>query len=118
MSISHRCLRIPAPEFRNLPGSRGRRRFLGADVRPVSTANKAVQPAESVELFAAAECGDIEAKFIPKNAQRARVILKNNTDRPLSVRLPEAFVGVPVLSQFGNFGFMNARGCEKRAGER
>ncbi len=54
---------------------------------------------QSVELFAAMQSGEIEAKIIPKNDREARVFLKNNTKRPLTVRLPDAFASVPVLAQ-------------------
>ncbi len=52
-----------------------------------------------VDMFAAMQSGDLDVKFIPKNDREARVILKNNTKKPLSVKLPEAFAGVPVLAQ-------------------
>jgi hypothetical protein len=61
----------------------------------------APQKAESVELFAAVKQGDIEVKLIPNNDKEANVIITNKTKRPLSVRLPEAFAGVPVLAQQG-----------------
>lgn len=56
---------------------------------------------ETVELFAAVEAGQIEVKFIPKNAERARVFVTNKTAQPLNVRMPEAFAAVPVVAQFG-----------------
>ncbi len=52
-------------------------------------------------MFAAMKSGDLDVKFIPKNDREARVIIKNNSKRPLNVRLPEAFAGVPVLPQRG-----------------
>src|SRR3979411_3081604 len=55
--------------------------------------------ADSVEMFAAMKAGDIEVKLIPKDDSEAQVKIKNNTDRPLTVRLPDAFAGVPVLAQ-------------------
>ena len=55
--------------------------------------------AKSVELFAAMQAKEIDVKFIPKDDHEARVIIKNNTKQPLTVRLPEAFAGVPVLAQ-------------------
>ena len=57
-----------------------------------------------VEMFKAIEDGDIEVTFIPKDATEANVIIKNKTDKPLSIKLPEAFAGVPVLAQFGGGG--------------
>ncbi len=61
----------------------------------------AMEPgAEKVELFAAIEAGQIEARFIPRDATRARLLVANKTDRPLSVVLPATFAAVAVLAQF------------------
>jgi hypothetical protein len=65
-----------------------------------------VPNAESVEMFAAIEKGDIEVKLIQKDSTECRVTIKNNTKKPLNVKLPEAFAGVPVLAQ----GAMGAPG--------
>ena len=50
-------------------------------------------------MFAAMKNGDIEVKLIPKNDRESLVKLTNKTKRPLTVRLPDAFAGVPVLAQ-------------------
>jgi len=57
---------------------------------------------ETVELFKAMEDGVITAKFIPKDAKEARVFFKNKGDKPLNVKLPEAFAA--VHAQFGGGG--------------
>jgi hypothetical protein len=59
--------------------------------------------AREVEFFAGIAAGDVEAVMIPRDARRATIQIKNNTDRPLAVRLPHAFAGVPVLAQIGAF---------------
>jgi hypothetical protein len=64
-----------------------------------TSAKAAAAPAEVVDLFAAAEKGDIEVRLIPKDSTTGTVTIKNNTDRPLTIKLPEAFAGVPVLAQ-------------------
>ncbi|HEX3726780.1 MAG TPA: hypothetical protein VHV08_11085 [Pirellulales bacterium] len=65
-------------------------------------ANKtAATDAKSVDLFDAIKSKDLDVKFIPKDDSEARVIIKNNTDQPLTVRLPDAFAGMPVLNQIG-----------------
>ena len=56
-------------------------------------------PADAVELFAAMESGDIEVKVIPKDATKGTVTVKNNTDKPLTIKVPAALAGVPVLAQ-------------------
>src|SRR5689334_2842801 len=58
------------------------------------------QTAAAVELFALIESGDVAARFIPRDDRQANVILTNRTGRPLAVRLPAAFAGVPVAAQF------------------
>jgi hypothetical protein len=55
--------------------------------------------AETVDMFAAIEKGDIAVKLIPKDSTECRVLIENKTKRPLNVKLPDAFAGVPVLAQ-------------------
>ena len=57
--------------------------------------------ADTVEMFAALKAGQIDVKLVPKDATQATVIVENKTDRPLRVKMPEAFAGVPVLAQAG-----------------
>ncbi len=59
---------------------------------------------EQVELFQGMSQGILDVDFIAKDETEARIIIKNTTDRPLNVRLPDAFAGVPVLAQFGGGG--------------
>jgi hypothetical protein len=61
----------------------------------------ATPAAERVELFAASRAGQLELKVVPKDASQATVVIRNKTDRPLSIQLPAAFVGMPVLAQDG-----------------
>ncbi len=56
---------------------------------------------QTVDLFQGAEDGQISVKFIPLNDQKGNVLIENKTDKPLNVRLPEVFAGVPALAQFG-----------------
>ncbi|MCA9228509.1 MAG: hypothetical protein KDA47_22990, partial [Planctomycetales bacterium] len=64
------------------------------------------EAATQVELFQAIENGDIEVTMIPKDATQSTVLIKNNTKKPLSIKLPEVFAGVPVQAQFGGMGGM------------
>jgi hypothetical protein len=57
------------------------------------------QAADRVDLFAAVKSQQVELKVVPKDASQATVMIKNKTDRPLSIKLPPAFAGVPVLAQ-------------------
>lgn len=54
---------------------------------------------QTVEMFAAIEKGDIAVKLIQKDAAQGRVLIENKTKKPLNVKLPEAFAGVPVLAE-------------------
>ena len=58
---------------------------------------------QTVEMFAAIEKGDIAVKLIPKDSTQCRILIENKTDKPLNVKLPAAFAGVPVLAQAGGW---------------
>lgn len=53
----------------------------------------------AIDLFKAIDNGDLDVKIIPHDSTKAQVIVKNNTDQPLTVKLPDAFVATPVLAQ-------------------
>jgi hypothetical protein len=60
------------------------------------------QPGDkTVDMFEAIENGDIAVQLIPKDSTQCRVLIRNKTDQPLNVKLPEAFAGVPALAQAG-----------------
>lgn len=65
---------------------------------------------ETVDMFSAVEKGQIDVKLIPKDSTQARVLIENKTDKPLNVKLPSAFAGVPVLAQRGGMGGMGGGG--------
>jgi hypothetical protein len=69
----------------------------GREPRPKgSAAAAAVQ-----DVLAAQAAGLVDVKFIPNDSRSAQVIVTNRSDRPLSLRLPAGFAGVPVLAQMG-----------------
>ena len=72
--------------------------LMAAESR-TSKASKAAVNQESVEMFSAIEKGQINVKLIPKDSTHCRVMIENKTDKPLNVKLPETFAGVPVLAQ-------------------
>jgi hypothetical protein len=57
--------------------------------------------AERIELFAGIESGAISARVTPKDSRSGAIFLENLTDRPLTVEMPAALVGVHVLPQDG-----------------
>ncbi len=68
---------------------------------------KALPVAEEIRtvgLFEAMDKGDVEVRFIPKDSTEANVLIENKTDRPLTIKFPEAFAAVHVLAQFGGGG--------------
>ena len=67
------------------------------EARLPSEANASSAPIP--DLFAAMAAGDIEAKLIPQSSKTGTVIVTNATNKPLTIKLPDAFAGVPVLAQ-------------------
>lgn len=62
------------------------------------------EPTGVTDLFAAESRQLVTVRYIPNDAKSAQIIITNRTRRPLTLRLPEAFAGVPVLAQFGGMG--------------
>lgn len=64
------------------------------------------QAAHEVELFAAIEAGQLEARLILQDEFQGKVLFRSKTGGPLAVRLPDVLAGVPVLAQnVGNGNF-------------
>ena len=72
---------------------------------PILTHPKFDPTAERVGLFDGMDDGRIETKFIPRDSTGGFVLVTNKSDQPLTVELPDAFVAVQVLKQFGGGGF-------------
>ncbi|MGD9719801.1 MAG: hypothetical protein AB7O59_01130 [Pirellulales bacterium] len=72
--------------------------LAAAERREPGAAPKAAQAAP-VDLFDAIRANDVEVKLIPKDSTEARMFIANKTNRPLTVRMPVAFAGVPILAQ-------------------
>jgi hypothetical protein len=62
------------------------------------------------DLFEAEEQQLVSLRYIPNNAKSAQIIVTNRTRRPLTLRLPASFAGVPVLAQMGGMGGMGGGG--------
>jgi hypothetical protein len=78
---------------------------VGADPKTDSPRANRADSTEPIGLFDAMEQGLVEAKFVARSAARGRIVMTNNTDKPLQIEIPEAFVGVPeALAQFGGGG--------------
>lgn len=92
-------------------------RLSANEIRPESAAgpeaSRAGDRASVRDLLEAEREGLVAVRCIPNNSRSAQVIVTNRTKKPLTLRLPAAFVGVPVLAQMGggpmgNAGFGNA----------
>jgi hypothetical protein len=59
---------------------------------------------EPQDVLAAEAAGQVEVRFIPNDSRSAQVIVANREERPLTLRLPAAFAGVPVAAQMGMGG--------------
>jgi hypothetical protein len=57
-----------------------------------------------VHLFDAKKSGRIDVRLILKDSKSGTLIIANNMQAPLTVKMPEAFAGVPVLAQRGGRG--------------
>ena len=91
--------------------------FVGALI--VLASSQAAVAAESASATSASGLPDlfeaeaqqlVSLRYIPNNAKSAQIIVTNRTRRPLTLRLPAAFAGVPVLAQMGGMGGGNQGG--------
>lgn len=57
--------------------------------------------ASKIGLFEGMKAGSISARLVLKNSREGSVLVENKTDKPITVKLPAAFVGVQVLKQAG-----------------
>jgi hypothetical protein len=71
----------------------------GADNTAAKSSDKTDSGKPAVDLFDAMKKGDIDVKYVAKNSREGQLLVKNNTDQPLTVKLPEAFAALPVLAQ-------------------
>ncbi len=61
--------------------------------------------AEKVDLFEAVDDGQVSVKLIPNDAMGGNVLIENKTDKPLTIKIPDAVVGVSIHAQgFGGGG--------------
>lgn len=86
----------------------------------LAAANKVTQPAkkpirypkfdpaaDKVNLFDAVDAGQVTVRLIPNDAMSGTVLIENKTEKPLTVKIPDAVVGISIHAQIGNNGFGN-----------
>jgi hypothetical protein len=66
--------------------------------------------AAQVDLFEAVDEGQVTIKLTPKDALGGTVLIENKTKKPLTVKIPEAVVGISIHAQIGNQGLGNPFG--------
>jgi len=92
---------VPAPSAAAQtakPTATDAKKLAKADAKKPDAAD-AKQPAATIEMFDGMKSGDLDVKIIPHNASHAQLVIKNNTQQPMNVHLPDAFAAVPVLAQ-------------------
>lgn len=81
-----------------------------ADNAAEADAAKSADQSVVRDLFEARDAGDIEVKFIAKNDHHGRILITNKLPEGVKIRIPDAFVGDPVVAQFGGGGGGNFGG--------
>ena len=71
---------------------------------PIITNPKLDPNAEHVALFAGLAKGSLYVKVVAHDSFGGNLFVENRTNTPLTVEMPEAFVGAQVLRQFGGGG--------------
>ena len=77
---------------------------VASAAEPSLAAGKTTAQASARDLFEAERAGLIAVKFTPDDSRSAQIAFLNKSGKPLTIRLPAAFAGVPVLAQMGGMG--------------
>jgi hypothetical protein len=78
---------------------------LAADSkRPILTKLTYDPALPQVELFDGLDSGSLTAKVVPNNQFGGKVLITNTSKTPVSVKVPDAVVGVQVFPQLGGMG--------------
>ncbi len=72
--------------------------------KPTITRLKLDPSARQVELFDAIEEDELDVKMIPKDSKGGNLLIENKTKEPLTVQMPDGFVGVHIHKQIGGLG--------------
>lgn len=75
-----------------------------AEDQAASPDEAAAAPSEPMDLFDAMDEGLVEVKFIARNDAKGRLLVENTAGHEVRFRVPDAFVGVPVVAQLGGGG--------------
>lgn len=75
--------------------------LIAADSKPHITKPSYDASARQVDLFKGMEEGLIEVRLIQRTSKVGNLVVENKTKEPITVKLPEAFVGQQILNQLG-----------------
>ena len=78
--------------------------------QPTSRVGKPATAAAVTDVLQAEKDGLVNVKFIPNDSRSAQIIVTNRSRKPLTLRLPHAFAGVPVAAQMGMGGMGGGMG--------
>jgi len=73
---------------------------LGAPAMARESGPRASAP-QAIDVLKAEAQGLVTVKYIPNDARSAQILVRNTSKRPLTLRLPAAFAGIPLLAQMG-----------------
>lgn len=60
--------------------------------------------AEVHDVLDAETAGLVTVKFIPNDSRSAQILVTNKSNKPLTLKMPAAYAGVPALRQMGGMG--------------
>ena len=78
--------------------------------QPTSTVGTPATAAAVTDVLEAEKDGLVNVRFIPNDSRSAQIIVTNRSRKPLTLRLPHAFAGVPVAAQMGMGGMGGGMG--------
>jgi hypothetical protein len=83
-----------------------------AQARDAGTSKpSANRPAAEVhDVLDAEAAGLVTVKFIPNDSRSAQILVTNKSNKPLTLKMPAAYAGVPVLRQMGPGGMGGGMG--------
>lgn len=70
----------------------------------VTATREVAEGFKPVEFFSAMDAGQIHVRLRMEDSTEGKFIIENKTDEALSIQMPEAFAGVPVMHQQGGVG--------------
>jgi len=77
---------------------------LPGSARDPAVRSLAAPAADVKDVLAAEAAGLVTVRYVPNDSRSAQIMVTNRSQKPLTLRLPTAFAGVPVLAQMMGMG--------------